>query len=299
MWDFFNNNISVAFFGALVGGGVTYWFGARNERRRELLDEIRSTDAARALTFNVIERSIQLNAQNVRRMVGNFQLQRHSLEAHQRDIRAGRLPPNAGLHIPLEFRRLDPFIVPAERLEAIVLEQISIRGRRAQLAVTVMQVWVSLNESIKQLAEQLAYLREWQAADSDKAYRFYGLPYQGTNVDSTLVDVINAIGRQTDDLAWFSRRLLRELEAHARTLRQEFSDQWFAGAPGRVVPANFSEAEASGMFPSDAFYSDWEKGFIQLLQPTRSRWKKLRFWKRRKYRALMRKGASAHAFRSR
>jgi hypothetical protein len=297
MWDFLNSNFSAAFFGAVAGGGVTYWFGVRNEHRSELLDEIRSTDAARALAFNVIERTIQLNDQNVRTMVGNFRLQRSSLEAHRNDVRSGRLQPDAGMRIPMEFRRLDTFIVAAERLEAVVLEQISIRGRRAQLAVTVMQVWVSLNESIRQMTEHLKLLSEWEAADADKAYRFYGLPYQGTNVDQMLVDLIDAIGRQTDDLAWFSRRLLRELEDHAIELRQQFKEGWFRGVPDPVVPAVFTEAEAAGLFPPDGAYSDWERSFIQLLRPTRSRRKRFRYRIRREYRALRGKGASAGSSR--
>jgi hypothetical protein len=299
MWDqFWESNFFAAFFGAVAGGGATYWFGVRNERRRELVDEIRSTDAARALAFNVVERAIQLNYQHVRELVGRYRLRREVVGAHRLDVEEGRLPLDAGIPIGLDLKRLDPLIVPAERLETMVLEHISIGGRRAQLAVTILQAWKSLNESIKQLSEQVVFFRTWEGSEGDKAYRFYGYPYEGTHRDTTFQDIIEAMGRQTDDLAWFGRKLVCELEQHADGLRRQFREEWFLGILNRVVPAKFDAAEAQGLFPPDAGYAEWERGFTHQLQPTGGRWKRLKYWHRRNYRAVTRKGSSARVSRS-
>lgn len=270
-WAFINSNFSAAFFGACAGAWAAHYIGTRSERKKELLKEIRSTDAAIALAANVIIRVLALKAQQVQKTVGNYLLRRSAVKSHFEDVRAGRLPPEAGLNVQLDLNRLDPLTAPVERLETVVLEELSARGRLPQLAITLRQRLEALNNSVEQRNDFITEFKSWDATEAQKALRFFGLPYEDHSTDTSYLDSLTDIGRGTDDCIWFAKRLCRDLEDHANVLRKRFKMQRFRGEVHKVVPINISKAHADGLVPSDDEYGDWMRSFVILIPPSRGR----------------------------
>jgi hypothetical protein len=272
LWSFLNSNFSAAFFGACAGAWAAHFIGTRGERKKELLREIRSTDAAISLAFNVIGRAISLKVQNVQETVGSYRLRRNSVHAHVESVQTRELPPGTEIRVQIDLKRLDPLRIPVERLETVVLEEVSVRGRVPQLAITLGQCLAALNESIEQRNDLIADFKAWEAPEREKAMRFFGLPYGDRQFDTSFGDTLAAIELYTDNCIWFGKRLCRDLEKHAVGLRVRFKKDRFRGEVRKVVPVDFSKAEADGLFPSDEQYSDWESSFVTLVPPSSGRY---------------------------
>jgi hypothetical protein len=272
-WEYLDSNFAAALFGAFLGAGAAQFFAARSERKRELQKEIRSTDAAIALAFNVVLRSIALKEQSVRETWGLYELRRNALITTHALLRSGVPPPGNEILVELDLKRIDPLSLPVERLEAVVLNEISARGRIPQLAITIGQCLASMNQSIELRNSLVDTFKTAGGSESERIARYFSLPYNQRAFDTSFRDALRAIQRQNDDCIWFALKLCRDLEKHAVALRAEYKRNRFLDPPKPVFPVDFLMAKSEGLIPDDDPYIDWERSFYHIPGRTTGRWR--------------------------
>ena len=272
----------IAAAGAMGGAYGAQIITEKTRSKEDLLKEIRNTNASLALTFSICNSVLSLKAQHVQRMKETHAEQKTRFLEHV----ARR---NRGEHVE-EFRFLadwqtisSPYL-PIEILQKQLFEKLSVRGRALNLVTTLAQTLETLKETFEKRNELIKGYQNRNLSQEELYILYFGLLYNGGHVNNEYPSSLEILFDLTNDAAFFSQLLCKDLVKHGRRLARRFKVKYGEGAPSVDKP-DFFKAIASGLMPKAENYSDWLTMFIVKPRPKRSRFSRIRskwyLWKKR------------------
>lgn len=245
--------------GAGVGAFAAQWIAERKKTKDDLVKEIRATNAAVSITFDILNVFLASKKQHIGLVVA-FEGAKAQLEQVLAAKRGGN--PQAVFEFRMDLQSIPEILVPDERLQKIVFEKISIVGKPINLASVLVRSIHALGQSIAKRNQLIEKFREIDRDDHDTKTRLYfGLPDEHGHVDENYPSVMKAISNQTDDCIWFSKALIEELSKHGEKLKKTYERE-FRGQPPNVTSVDLSLVE-EGLLPPDENFVDWTKGFVE------------------------------------
>lgn len=300
-WDnltaFANSEFVTALLGSLAGaaGGAlaAQRIAERAKLREHLLEQIRNSNASIEIAFGICNTCLSLKEQHVKALKERYEEQRAGVHAHDEGLENGTIPPGTPLYVgEIDLRSLDAVRVRIEKLESIVMEKLSVTGRPRPLVGVLLQSIASLNNSIRQRNEVVAWLKNNDIPMDQRTRLMFGLKMPGGHIDHSYGDLIRGIYRQVDDCIYFSKLLCSDLSDHADECHREYKRRFRGRIPvGQQIL--WENAERKGLMPDPADYESWSRAFIRRVPASRRRWVEksgylLRREFRRPRRALMR-----------
>lgn len=262
-WTFLNTQFALTLIGtfsaAFAGAYGASAIIEGNKRRDDLLRELRITNAAIMVSFEICNSFLSMKKQWVRDLGANYHQLKSNFDDFRDKRRNGRIPKDQPFVFEADFITLNPMVMPSEILVKQVFEDITSPARAYTLTNTLIRTMDSLNQSI---LERNRLIREWkekkQVSNNELAIFYFGLPDGSGHVDSSYPNSIQAICSLTDDCIFFSQLLCTDLVEHGDKIRKRL------GKLGpRVNRPNFSNAVELGLMPSDDNYKDWTKMFVK------------------------------------
>jgi hypothetical protein len=248
-----------AIFIAIVSTGIAAFAGtwgaqllaARTASRRELLKEIRGTNAAIGLAFNVTNTYITTKKQHVRELINLYRQQRTAWLAHLEGLSAGAIPRNTQFAYQLEMRTLYAPFTPYKELQEIMRDKISPDGKALILLTPLIQSIEGFREVFN---ERNAWIEEIRVMpngnDALKANLHFGTPFAPHRIDERYPSLMDAMELRTDDCIAFSMLIAQSLKSYGDRLAKQYGE----GAP-KISAPDFSMA--GDLLPNMALYADW------------------------------------------
>jgi len=255
-WQLLNSNFLTALAGAFAGACGAAWIADRKERKRRLLEEIRSTNAAIMLAFNITNSYCGLKKQHVKRLKDNFDSQRSARETFQLEKKQGSIPSQKPFKFELDFITLLPVQTPIEVLKKLLFEKISMTGQPTALVATLSQCIDGLNTALELRNNIIEACKASTLSHDERASIYFGLPTANGDIDNNYPSYVDAISIQTDDCIFFSKLLGEDLNVHGQKLAKSFGRE----AP-QIHKFDFSIAEQEGLIPDAGLYADWTSKF--------------------------------------
>lgn len=263
VWLFLNSQFALILIGtcvaAFAGAYGAHAIIERNRHKEEWLREIRITNAAIMVSFEICNSFISLKEQHVNDLGLKYESDKDLLDQFLKGRKTGEIGQDEGLRFEADFQTINPMTMPGETLMKQVFEQISPGARAYTLTSTLVRTIDSLNHSIvarNGLIDTWRNSPEKLGNDLDRFY--FGLPDQGGDVDRSYPDTIEGICSLTDDCIFFSQLLCSDLAEHGERLKKRLGKR----AP-KVNKADFSKAVKLGLMPSPEKYEDWTKMFVK------------------------------------
>jgi hypothetical protein len=262
--NFADSNFFVALVTALAGAAAgalgAQWIVSRNESKRRLLEEIRATNAAIIVAFEIINTFCSLKSQHVRRLKETFDAQERAFheafERNQRGQAAGEV-----FEVQFDFQILTFPRTPTDILQHLLVEKVSVAGRALSAFARLLSSLDGLSDALRGRNEFIAEIKAEQPHRNTIIARYFGLPTGGRE-DLTYPSTVNAISLYTDDTIFFTHKLMEDLTQHGRNLAAAFGKR----AP-KVQQPDFAKAREQKLIPDDAQYADWVAATKGLLQP--------------------------------
>lgn len=260
-----------AFFTSLIGALAGAFAGAyaaqriveRKKIRDELTKEIRNTNAAIMLAFNISNSLLTLKKQHVKALKENLDSSRKQLFEHQRKLESGEIQRNVPFDFKADLQSLPLTQHPIDTLRKQVFEQLTVGGRPLSLVASLIQAIEWLNSSIERRNQLIEKFKETRAPENPNFPAIYfGLPMSAGEVNLDYPNTVDGIYSYTDDGIFYSHLLCQDLNEHGKDLATDFKKRFRGKAP-RINEADYQIAQDSGLMPSDEDYSDWLKCFVK------------------------------------
>lgn len=276
VWTFANTNFGAA----LVAGGLASLAGAlggalaaqgiadKRVRRKQLSDEIKSCNAGLDAAGATLNSFLNLKGQLLVDLKRGFDQQRAAVHAHALAMDEGRVVKGQRLELGgVDHGSLPQMRVPVDRLEIVMMEQLSISGRPRGLTNMVLQSVERANEMIRERNEIIQKLKGLPT--NEMVARVFGLPSQG-GVDNTYGDCVQGVWKYSNDVIYFTRELCIELMKYGKKVEKRYKST-FKGIHPKTMKMNFDTPEAIRLMPPDADYASWEGTYELLVSPTEDR----------------------------
>jgi hypothetical protein len=255
LWDFGNSNFFIALVTALAGAGTgalgAQWIISRNEVKRRLLEEIRATNAAIMVAFEIVNTFLSLKSQHVRRLIETYDRQEQEFLAI-RDRRQRGLPISGVLEVLFDFETLTHPHTPMDLLQQLLFEKISVGGRALSAMTRLLGAMDALEDALRQRNEFIAQCKVSPPDQNTMIALYFGVPTSTGRVDRTYPSSLRAIASYNDDIIFFSKALIDDLAEHGRRLMLFIGK----GAPKAFKP-EFGMAHKQNLIPPDEQYQDW------------------------------------------
>ena len=188
-WLFLNSQFALTLIGtilaAFAGAYGAHTIIERNKRREEWQRELRITNAAIMVSFEICNSFLSLKKQHVKDLGFQYIRQKNSFVEFQNGRRHGHISPDTEFVFQADFRSINPMTVPDEILVKQVFEQISAGARAYTLTNTLIRTADSLNQSIVQRNELIDTWKKSPETLGNNLIRFYfGLPDPNGHVDT-------------------------------------------------------------------------------------------------------------------
>jgi hypothetical protein len=255
IWSVADSAISIAtvstFIAAFAGTWGAQLLAERTARRKERLIEIRGTNVAIGLAFNIANTYITTKKQLIKDLVAQFERQCADRQAHQISVTSGTVPPNVPFVYQIQLRTIAVPFSPIEELQQILRDRISPDGRALILLTPLIQ---SIHGFADTVAQRNVWIEEFKRMpvddDTHKAHLYFGTPYALGRTDDRYPNFIKAIGMQTDDCIAFSILITESLKRYGDRLTALYGQ----GAPTIAAP---EFGKAGDLLPNMAHYSEW------------------------------------------
>jgi len=259
VWDFVNTTFFTSLSGAFAGAYGGQLIVEKIKNRETLLTEIRNTNAAIMMSFDICNSYLSLKKQHVKALKETFDKQRDDLNTFHAGRKSGQIPNNVIFQFQADLQTLETMLVPIGVLQKLVFEKISLNGRPLNLTSTLIRTVQSLNNSIQKRNQLIEIYRANSPMPSELlVMHYFGLPNSGGHIDNNYPSCIEFIYEQTDDCIFFSELLCKDLVAHGEQLKKKFGKK----AP-KINKPDFNKAVDVGLMPDESKYSDWTNMFVK------------------------------------
>ena len=247
------------FFAAFAGAYGAHTITERHKRRQEWQREIRITNAAIMISFEICNSFLSLKKHHVKDLEFQYNRDKNSLVEFQNRRRNGQISPDTVFEFKANFKSLNPTTKPDEMLVKQVFEQISAGARAYALANTLIRTIESLNKSIVRRNDLIdTWKKSPETLGSNLARFYFGFPDSLGNVDQRYPDSVKAICSLTDDCIFFSQLLCTDLADNGERLKKLLGKR----APNVKRP-DFSKAVEEDLLPGPGHYEDWTRMFVK------------------------------------
>lgn len=274
-------DFATAAFGAAGGAWAAQEIAEKSRSREELLKEIRNTNASIALTFSICNSFLALKAQQIAPLYKTYRAQKLEFLLRIRQLRKGKELELRSFKANLSALSL-PYL-PIDILQKQLFETLSIRGRALNLITTLAQTIETLKYGTQKRNELLQGYKATNLSNDALISLYFGVRYMNGPLNVEYPSSLKILSRFTDDGAFFSQMLCKDLIKHGRRLRQRFKFKYGAGAPPVDRP-NFTKAIVSGLMPKNEDYAEWFGAFTRRPRSKRSLYVRVRskwyFWKK-------------------
>ena len=207
------------------------------------------------LCFSVCNAYISSKRQLVGPMQQRFVEARQAYDDH---VSGGRRIP---YHLHTDFQSMISIRTPIEQLERYVFEKISLPGRGLAAAVTLIGAVDGLRHAVEYRNGLIEEFRKASPMPNEALIqKYFGLPNSLSAIDDRYRSSVEGIYRQTNDCIFFSKLLADDLLAYGAAFRRRARWRLRIGLP-TVAGADWTQAEAAGLIPSEQEYAGWLKGF--------------------------------------
>ncbi len=262
---FGNSNFFVALVasaaGAFAGAYTAQRIAERSKVRDELVKEIRHTNAAIMLSFNICNSMLALKKQHVKRLKETFDSSKNEALAYLRDKNR---PANMAFAFKADLGSLPtPSRQPTDALQRQVFDNLSAGGRPLSLVTALIDVVGLLSGVIEKRNQLIERFRATSAeTNPDFPSLYFGLPYGGGNVNLEYATSVDAIYSYTDDAIFFSHLLCQDLNEHGNLVLATLKKR-FRGATPKVNKGDFAKSFEAGLMPPAEAYADWTDAFVK------------------------------------
>lgn len=268
---FFSSVFIVSAVGAFGGAYGAQVIAERTKYREQLMKEIRDTNAAIGIAFNICNSLLSIKRQHIKDLKRLFDESLAAFRQHMQARQAGSVAPDAVIEIAFDLQTLSLPPLGVDMLQGHVLGRLSVTGRPINLTITLNQTVHDLSKSLEKRNDLIEGYKAGKPELNPALY--FGLPQQGkTNADYPTT--VAAIHSQTDDAIFFSLLLCKDLEKHGKEVAKAFAKRFGKGAP-RISELDFQKAIDLELMPSDENYADWLSSF-QVRQSEDNRFRKVR-----------------------
>lgn len=254
----------VALAGAFFGAKTAQGTAARNKFRDDITKEIRDTNAAITLSFAICNSAMAIKRQHLRSLKATFDRDKKDLVEFQRKRKTGEIQGNKVYEIKVDFRYLPVAKMPTDKLQAHVLDRLSVVGRPLNLAVHIAESSTALGESTANRNEQIKAFRA-DGAPRDGAFmaRYFGLPTGEGEVDEIYSTTIDAMVLHADCVIYFTALLCGDLKEHGDELLVKYKQRLGSKGAPVITEVDFSPARADNMIPPDSEFASWHTAFVK------------------------------------
>ncbi|MBN9291280.1 MAG: hypothetical protein J0H36_09245 [Hyphomicrobium denitrificans] len=255
-----NSNFMAALAGALAGAIVADRIATRKARGTKLLDELRSTNSAIALSGLISNQALVMKGQHVLDLHRDFALEEVRFEeARQRQQAGEALGPEVFV-LQANLVELPELYVPIDTLATLVPHKVSAGARAIGLLMAVQNALRDLNLAI-QRRNQLC--GQFRAIPPEARVALYlGLP-MADGRDETYPQTISHIYDTNNNLAFFAARLADDLQQYGKKLAHRYANEFHTVAP-HVNEMNFDTPRGRELMHPEAAYSDFLSMFQQV-----------------------------------
>jgi hypothetical protein len=250
IWQVLNTNFSAAMFGALFGAVGAQLLGTRAERRKRIVEEIRSTNAAINVAFAITTTYCSLKEQHVRGMKGRFDAQRKAHDEFRSARNAGQIPKDQFFDLQVDFESIAPIGVPIATLRDLLFEKLTLIGRPLLFGVFLSQSIDDLNAATLLRNEIIADCNK--SPPDDLISLYFGLKAKAGRVDRRYAASLEGMHDKTNDAIFLGVLLVEDLEEHGKQLVAALGKN----AP-QITTIDFTKAREKGLIPDAANYTDW------------------------------------------
>jgi hypothetical protein len=263
--DFLNSNffssMASALFGALFGAYAAHRIIERQKERELLLGEIRNTNAAISLAFDICNIGLSFKKQHLVRLRENFESTKAHVIELKRSADSGETPPQNRFEFQADLQTLPELTFPTKILQKQVFQNLSVSGRALSAVSSLLGSAFSLNESIHR---RNAQIRQIKASLSPEDPRFidlyFGFASPDGHVDREFPETLRAIHVYTDDLIFFSKLICEDLHNYGKNLHERTAKIGRGQAP-KINSVDFSSSNEFGLMPDENEYESWLKGY--------------------------------------
>lgn len=251
-WHIANSNFTTALAGAGAGAYSAQWIVERRDKKRRLLEEIRSTNAAIIVAFEIINTFCAMKSQHVKRLKETFDDQRQKFDAFREKRRHGIVAPSEIFEFQADFETLPLPKNPTGVLQTLLFEKISVTGRPLSLFMTLSRCIDGFAGAVQQRERIIEWCKQHSPVEENILVPLYfGLPNRLGHTDRTYADSIHAIWSYTDDCIFFCKCVMDDLVKHGHQLAKLYGST----AP-KINEPDFSKAVHQNLIPDDKQYAD-------------------------------------------
>jgi hypothetical protein len=255
VWSAANSAIFVTIVSTFVSAFAGTWgaqlLAERNARRRELLAEIRGTNAAIGMAFNIANTYITAKKQHIRELVDRYEQQCRDRQIHHDCLASETIPSGTPFSYQLELRTILAPFSPIEELQAVLRDRISPDGKAIVLLTPLVQSIRGFADTVSQRNVWIEDFKHLTAGDDIlRAAYYFGTPFAQGRTDERYPSFMRVIGNQTDDCIAFSILIAESLKRYGDRLAKEFG----RGTP-KIAAPDFSGA--GDLLPDMAHYAAW------------------------------------------
>jgi len=263
-WGTFGPNALAAAFGAGVGAGLGAWFMNRAERtrllaerRRLLVEEIRNTNAAIALTSSIMNSFGQVKGQNTAPMFGKYTDDVNAREQFIAAKKVGHIPEIDEFNFELDLRNLLPIEPPFGTLQELIFANISLQGYPLMLLNFLSDSIKNFNNAIGEWNDIVVEFRANNYSHQQRANIYFSLTTAAGDTDERFPSIQMGLHTYNDDGLFFAKLLGLELGKHGQALADKFERE-FKERP-EINTIDFGNLEQRGLMPSDEAYADFHE----------------------------------------
>ena len=264
---FLNSNFTAALAGAFAGALAAQKIGDRAKQRNELLQEIRSTNAAIVTSFTICNTGLTLKKQFVKDIYEAYTTKKSELVELKKKHTSGQQSPAPTFEFQADLRELQMPLMPVDILREQIYTHISATGRPLALVSTISGVVASLAETIERRKILIDRFRKQGAPDSEIfAALYFGLQYGPGHVSEEFSDTVESLHMLTDDVIYFSELLAKDLIAHGKQILEQYK-KVAKIKKEKIHSLDLTEAREEGLMPDETNYINWLRGFPDSAQP--------------------------------
>jgi hypothetical protein len=248
--------------GAYAGAWAAQRIAERSRELRELLAEIRNTNAAIMLAVTVWNGAYGLKKQHVKALHDGYKKQREELAEYERKRASATVHLGLGFSYHANLMTLPPITLPVHQLQTHVFEKVSVPGRPLIVVPTIAQTADMLVQSIEKRNELVGQFKKLGGSASPAFHALYfGLVDSSGNQNVEYPDTVEAISVLTDSLMYFTELLCKDLRAHGALLVDRIAEKGRKNRP-TIHSADFDKAKREGLAPDEADFASWRDNFV-------------------------------------
>jgi len=247
--------IASASIGAFAGAWAAQRIAAAKKSKDDLILEIRNTNAAVSIAFDIFQTYISLKDQFVQPFKKNYaaEKKRHTDFLELQIAATGTLDV---LEFEMNFQTLPVSYMPIQRLQDIMFEKLSVVGSPLILISVLAKVVDAFATLIEQRNQLINDYKDNPILDETKKAHFYfGTQDADGHIDKSYSNFIDDIYKLNDDGIMYCKLLAEGLSSHGEDLKLSYKKQ-FGGAPPKIMKIDVSNIK-EGLVPSLEEYGDW------------------------------------------